>query len=254
MSEFLRSETADGVATIWLARPPVNAVNQTMYREISALFAEVGGDPDVHAIILAADGEHFCAGNDLQEFVTMSPANAPGRMREVREAFWAICDCPVPVVAAVQGVAVGTGLALVASCDFAVASDDAKLGVTEITVGVMGAAKHLSRLLPQPLVRSMFFSGEPVSAQELYRLGALVSVVPRAELIAEARRWASKIVVHSPVAIRFAKRALNRIEYMELKPGYEYEQSLTGELCGYADAKEALAAFFERRPAKYTGH
>lgn len=232
-------------------RPPVNAVNQAMYREIKRLFEEIGADPEVDAVILAGAGKHFCAGNDLDEFKTLAPDNSPARMREVREAFWAISDCPVPVIGAVQGTAVGTGLALVASCDFAIASEDARLGVTEISVGVMGAAKHLSRLLPQPLVRALFFSGDPVPAAEFQRLGGLLAVVPREQLEAEAQSWAERIARHSPRAIRYAKQALNRIEFMELKPGYEYEQGLTGELSGYPDSKEALASFFEKRPARY---
>lgn len=252
--KHLRWELADdSVATVWLSRAPVNAVNQLMYREIKELFTELGANDRIHAIVLAADGKHFCGGNDLQEFATLSPDNSPLRMQEVREAFWAITDCPVPVIAAVQGTAVGTGLALVASCDFAIAATGARLGVTEIAVGVMGGAKHLSRLLPLPHVRWMFFSGEPVAVEELAPLGAVLAVVPEHELLAEAHRRAAVIVRHSPVAIRYAKRALNDIEPMELKAGYEHEQEFTGELSGYDDAKEAVRAFFERRPPCYTG-
>jgi len=253
--EFLRWEVAENsVATVWLSRPPVNAINQVMYREMKSLFEELGADPAVNAIVLAGDGKHFCAGNELAEFETLSPENSGERMREVREAFWSIYDCSVPVVAAVQGIAVGTGLAIVASCDVVLAAKGAKLGVTEISVGVMGAAKHLSRLMPQQMVRWMFYSGDPLPAEEFLRFGGVLAVVEPDELVAEAQRHAALIVRHSPVAIRFAKRALNKIEYMELKPGYEYEQGLTGELSGYDDPKEAIRAFFERRPPRYTGH
>jgi enoyl-CoA hydratase len=242
------------VATVWLDRPPVNAVNQDMYREIRRLFTDIGavGD-DVRVVVLAGAGRHFCAGNDLNEFLTLTPDNAPERMREVREAFWAIHDCPLPVIGAVQGTAVGTGLAIAASCDFVVAAAGAKLGVTEIAVGVMGAAKHLSRLVPQPHVRWMFLSGEPVAAEGLLGLGALLAVVPPGELLEEAQRRAALIARHSPVAIRFAKRSLNQIESMDLKSGYEFEQRLSGELSAYADSKEAQRAFFERRAPQYTG-
>jgi enoyl-CoA hydratase len=239
------------VLKVTMDRPPVNAVNQAMYREIKRLFEEIGDDRSVDVVILAGEGKHFCAGNDLDEFKTLDPENSGERMREVREAFWAIHDCPVPVIAAVQGTAVGTGLAIIASCDFAVAAEDARMGVTEIAVGVMGAAKHLARLLPQPLVRSLFFTGDPMPAAAFEQMGGLVAVVPREELLSEAQRWAEKIARHSPRAIRYAKRALNEIESMDLKPGYEFEQGLTGELSGYPDSKEALAAFFERRQARY---
>jgi enoyl-CoA hydratase len=251
---FLRWEVDGAVATVWLDRPPVNAVNQDMYREIRSLFSDISvlGE-DVRVVILAGAGKHFCAGNDVNEFLTMTPENAPARMLEVRQAFFAIHDCPLPVIGAVQGIAVGTGLAIAASCDFVVAAEGAKLGVTEIAVGVMGAAKHLSRLVPQPQMRWMFFSGEPARAEDLVGLGALVAVVPAEELLAEARRRAQTIAKHSPVAIRFAKRSLNQIEFMDLKSGYEFEQGLSGELAAYEDSKEAQRAFFERREPVYTG-
>jgi enoyl-CoA hydratase len=252
--EYLRWEVGDdSVATVWLSRAPVNAVNQVMYREIKSLFEELGTDDRINVIVLAGDGKHFCAGNDLGEFKTLSPENAGERMREVREAFWAIRDCPVPVIAAVQGTAVGTGLAIVASCDVAVAAYGARLGVTEISVGVMGAAKHLTRLVPEPMARWMFLSGDPVPAEDLLRVGGLLAVVAPEDLMAEAHKRAALIARHSPLAIRYAERALNHIEFMELKPGYEFEQGLTGELSGHDDAKEAIRAFFERRPPQYTG-
>jgi len=256
MSDYndLRWEVDGPVATVWLDRPPVNAVNQAMYREIRRLFSDIGVlGADVRVVILAGAGKHFCAGNDLNEFLTMTPENAQDRMLEVRQAFFAIHDCPVPVIGAIQGTAVGTGLAIAASCDFVVAAEGARLGVTEIAVGVMGAAKHLSRLVPQPQMRWMFFSGEPARAEDLLGLGALVAVVPPGELLAEARRRADAIARHSPVAIRFAKRSLNQIEFMDLKGGYEFEQGLSGELAAYEDSTEAQRAFFERREPVYTG-
>ncbi len=241
---------------MWLDRPPVNAVNQAMYRELRALFAdleELARPADLRAVVLAGRGPHFCAGNDLAEFRTLTPENSSERMREVREAFWAIYDCPLPVIGAAQGTSVGTGLALLACCDFIVAAVGARLGLTEIAVGVMGGAKHLSRLVPEPLMRWMFLSGDPLPVEELAPFGAVLAVVEPERLLTEAQQRARVISRHSPVAIRFAKRSLNRIEFSDLKQGYEYEQSLTGELSGYADSKEAVDAFFERRKPRYTG-
>ena len=117
----------------------------------------------------------------------------------------------------------------------------------------MGAAKHLTRLVPEPMARWMFLSGDPVPAEELLRVGGLLAVVAPEDLMAEAHKRAALIARHSPLAIRYAERALNQIEFMELKPGYEFEQGLTGELSGHDDAKEAIRAFFERRQPQYTG-
>ncbi|MGJ3558286.1 enoyl-CoA hydratase-related protein [Streptomyces sp. INA 01156] len=129
----------------------------------------------------------------------------------------------------------------------------ARFGLPEIQVGAMGGAKHASRLVPQALVRRMHFTGDMVPVEELVRYGGIDSVVPAERLLTAAGELARRIVRHSPVAIRTAKRSLNRIEYMELKEGYTYEQSLTGELSAHDDAKEAVRAFFERREPRYTG-
>lgn len=251
--EYLRVEVDEPIATIWLDRPPVNAVSQSMYRELHRAFSHVDETlPGVRAIVLAAKGRHFCAGNDLEEFTTMAPHNARERMFHVREAFWAIYESAVPVVGAVQGMALGTGLAISASCDVLVASDDAQFGVPEITVGVMGGAKHLARMLPQGMVRYHFLTGEPFAARDLAAHGGLARCVPREQLLPEARDIAHRIAKHSPVALRYAKRALNEIETMDLKRGYEHEQGYTVTLSGHAHAKEALQAVREHREPDFS--
>lgn len=241
-----------GIAQVTLDRAPVNAVDRDMYIEIAELFGNVDslGD-DVRAIVLTGAGKHFCAGNDLEEFATMTPENGTERMWRVREAFFAIQDCAVPVIAAVDGVAIGTGLAIAASCDFVVATEEARFGLPELSVGVMGGARHLARMAPQPLVRRMFFTGEHIPARTFQECGGSVVVVPRAELLAHARAYALKIASFSPTAVRVGKRILNRIEDMDLKTGYEFEQGFTVKLSGHPDSKEALRAIAERRPAKY---
>jgi len=256
MAQFqsLSYEADGGIVTVWLDRPPVNAVDQEMYRSIKDLFSSIEslGD-DVRVVILAARGKHFCAGNDLPEFESLSPENSRSRMQEVRAAFFAIQDAPVPVIGAVQGVAYGTGLAIAASCDFVVAAAGARLGTPEVSVGVMGGARHLMRLVPQPIARWMYFSAEPIRVERLQALGAILDVVPPAELMDRARMRAMQISRHSGVVLRFAKRSLNEIEEMPLRPAYEFEQSLTGELSGYPEAKASLQAVVEGRGPKFSG-
>lgn len=250
--QYLRWEVDDTIATVWLSRAPVNAVNQEMYQEIQHLFSHVDDlAPGVRAVVLAGDGKHFCAGNDLNDFETLTPDNSRQRMFNAREAFWAVRECPVPVIGAVHGVALGTGLALTSSCDLVIAAEGAKLGLPEINVGVMGGAKHLSRLLPQGLVRYMFFTGEPLPASDFVRFGGVLKVVEPGTLLAEAQALARKIARHSPVALRTAKGGLNAIEYLALKDGYELEQGLTGRLSAHPHAKEALSAFREGREPDY---
>ncbi len=250
--EHLRWSVDDGIATVTMDRPPVNAVNQRMYGELRSAFGS--GSPLVDAakvIVLNGAGPHFCAGNDLKEFGSLSPDNADQRMAEVRAAFFAIQDCPIPVVAAVHGASLGTGLAIAASCDFVIASADARFGTPEVGVGVMGAARHLARLLPEPWVRWMYLTAESLGAEEMYALGAVREVVPATELEEVALRHARLIRRHSKVVVQTAKRALNQIEMMDLQPGYTFEQSLTTELSGHPDSIEARAATLERRAPCY---
>jgi enoyl-CoA hydratase len=250
--EFLNLEVRGAIAEVTLDRPPVNAVNQAMYVEIRELFSNILDiAPGARVAILGGAGRHFCAGNDLEEFLELTPELAAGRMTEVRSAFFAISDCPLPVIAAVQGVALGTGLALAASCDFIIAAAGAKLGLPEVGVGVMGGARHLARLAPQPVVRWMFLSAEPMPVEALLRYGVVLEVVPEDRLLDATRSRANALLAHSPVALRTAKLALNTIESMELKSGYTYEQSLTAALSAHPHHKEALRAVLEKRPPVY---
>ncbi len=241
-----------GIATVTMDRPPVNAVNQQMYKELKTAFGSSGPFVDsAKVIVLNGAGPHFCAGNDLTEFGTLSPDNADQRMAEVRAAFFAIQDCPIPVVAAVHGAALGTGLAIAASCDFVIAAANARFGTPEVGVGVMGGARHLARMVPEPWVRWMYLTAEPLDAEDMRALGAVREVVPVTELEEAARRHAQLICAHSSVVVRTAKRALNHIETMDLQPGYTFEQSLTTELSGHPDSVEARAATLERRAPCY---
>lgn len=242
------------IATVWMNRPPVNATDQELYGELRHFFRHSRDYlPETRAVVLAGRGKHFCGGNDLADFQTMTPENAPAQLRRAREAFWAIYDSPFPVIAAVHGVAVGSGLAIAASCDMVVAAEGSKFATPEVNVGVLGGAKHLSRLVPQGMVRLMHYTGDLYPAEKLLPFGGIVEIVPEERLLSTAQELARSIGRHSPVALELAKRSLNGIEYMDLKPGYEFEQSLTRELSGYEDAKEAVTAFLEKRTPIYTG-
>jgi enoyl-CoA hydratase/carnithine racemase len=234
---------SQGIVTVTMRRPPVNAVDLIMYRQLRDVF--VGIDQigrGVRAVVLTGDGKHFCAGNDLDDFATMDADNVRERMFHAREAFYAIQDCAVPVVGAVAGAALGTGLALAASCDFVIASDDASFGLPELSVGVHGGARHLGRLVSQPIVRWMFFTGRRLTGAEMRAHGAVVSVVPRDHLLAAAQAEAGRIATFSPTAVRMAKRGLNDIEFLDIRRGYEHEQGLTIRMMDHPDSKLALQA------------
>ena len=240
----LRTEVDDdGVAVVAMDRPPVNAVDLLMYRELRDLFVDIDQiGPKVRAVVLTGAGRHFCAGNDLDDFATMDADNVRERMFHVREAFFAIQECAVPVVGAVSGAALGTGMALAASCDFVVAAEDASFGLPELSVGVHGGARHLGRLVGQPVVRWMYFTGRRLSGAEMLAQGAVVVAVPRDDVLATAKEEAGRIAAYSPTAVRMGKQGLNDIEFVDIRRGYEHEQGLTARMMDFRDAKIALEA------------
>jgi enoyl-CoA hydratase len=164
-----------------------------------------------------------------------------------RDAMWAITDCAVPVIGAINGPALGAGLAFAACCDILIASDNARFGTTEINVGLLGASAHLSLLVGRHKAREMFFTGEQVPAAELYRLGAVRHVVPLDDLHSAARDLALALAAKSPIALRLAKESMNRVEFLPLKDAYRTEQDYTARLLGFEDAVEARQAFMEKR-------
>ena len=253
--EFVSVTIEDHVATVTLDRPPVNAATTQVLRELRDAFRAFTDDKDVRVAIFRAAGERaFIAGIDLRSIDEDSADAAPlilDRGVIVREAMWSIYDCAVPVIAAVNGPAIGLGLALAALCDIIVAADTATFSTTEINVGLLGAGSHLGLLLPRHKVRELFFTGEAISAAELHRLGAVRAVVPQSELQATALELARSLAGKSPVALRLAKESLNRTEFLPLKDAYRTEQDYTNRLLGFEDAKEARAAFFERRPPEW---
>lgn len=254
----LRVDVADHVATVTLDRPPVNAITTSTMAEITEMFDRLGADREVRAVVFTAAGDRaFMAGVDL---TTVGPrdrgpdvpaAYVTDPSRTARDAMWAITDCAVPVVAAVNGPALGAGLAFAACCDIIVASDNATFGTTEINVGLLGASAHLSLLVGRHKARELFFTGEVVTAAELHRLGALRAVVPRDRLLDEAGALATTLAAKSPIALRLAKESMNRVEHLPFKEAYRTEQDYTARLQGFDDAAEARAAFLDKRDPEW---
>jgi enoyl-CoA hydratase len=251
-------EIVEHIATVTLDRPPVNAVTVATLFEIASVFNSLSEDREIRVVIFTAAGaKAFMAGVDLKS-VDQRPATDdpptwsvtdPGRV--AREAMWAISDCAVPVIAAVNGPALGAGLAFVACCDIILAAESARFGTTEINVGLLGASAHLSTLVGRHKAREMFFLGEQVQAAELYRVGAVRRVVPLDDLADAARELATELASKSPIALRLAKESMNRVEHLPLKEAYRTEQEYTARLQSFADAREARQAFLERRAPEF---
>jgi enoyl-CoA hydratase len=254
-TEYIRCEVQGYIALVTMDRPPVNAVNTQFQEEMMWVFDTLSDRNDVRVAILTGAGKHFCAGADIKARASgeRQPGEGWQHSRKAREAFHSIVECKVPVIGAINGSALGAGLAIAASCDILIAADDTALGLPEINVGLLGGGRHAMRLFGHSKTRRMMFTGLRLSGPELYRLGVVEECVPRDQLLPTARALAEEIAAKSPVAMRLAKHALNAIEFMSLRDGYRFEQNMTAELSKYEDSKEAMRAFAEKRPPVFTG-
>jgi enoyl-CoA hydratase len=240
---------APNVAVVTLARPPVNALNRGIREAMLRVFDRLEDRADVRAIVLTAHGHVFCAGADIKEKAAQGGAEGDvvRANRLTRDAFLCIVDSTKPVIAAVNGAALGAGFVLAACCDFMLAADTAFFGMPEIDVGQGGGASVLQRILPPPKVRRMMLTGERVPAAEMYRLGAVEECLPPSALLPAAIALASTIAAKSPTAIQRMRGSFATVEALDLRAGFRVEQAYTTELSVSADGAEARRAFFEKR-------
>ncbi|MFF7255685.1 enoyl-CoA hydratase family protein [Streptomyces microflavus] len=229
---------AEGVCVITVDHPPVNALPVQGWYDLADAVRAAGRDPEVRCVVLAAAGRGFNAGVDIKE-LQRDPGNAAliGVNRGCAEAFEAVYACEVPVVAAVHGFCLGGGIGLVGNADAIVASEDAVFGLPELDRGALGAATHLARLVPQHLMRTLYYTSRTVTAAELLAHGSVWRVVPAAELLDAALELASEIARKDGHLLRLAKAALNGIDPVDVRRSYRFEQGFTFEasLPGTAD-------------------
>jgi enoyl-CoA hydratase len=249
-TEPAKTTLRGAIAEIVLDHPPVNAFDAAGWERLAEIIRDAGNDPRVHVILLSAAGRGFCAGVDVKELARDSSLITRVN-RGCYDTFAAIHDSAVPVICAVHGFCLGGGIGMCGSADVLVASEDATFGLPEIDRGALGAASHLLRMFPMQKVRRMMFTGEPISAAEAYRLGAVEAVVKREELMPAARELAEKIASKSGKALRLAKESLDGIELFDLKRSYRFEQGFTLELYTSRDSQEARDAFVEKRDASF---
>lgn len=252
--ELIKVAVADHIAVVTMDHPPVNAQNAQFNVEMAYAFDMLSDRRDARVVVLTGAGKIFSAGADLKARPDRSqPGERWQHNRRARESYHAVRECTKPVIAAINGAALGAGLAVAASCDILLCANEAVLGLPEIDVGLLGGGKHTQRLFPHSTLRRMMLTGYRVPGPELYRLGVVEASVPRAELMEHALVIAGEIAGKSPAAIRLAKRTLNTIEDMTLRDGYRYEQNMTTELGEHPDSAEAQAAFREKRKPKFSG-
>ncbi|HYF16976.1 MAG TPA: enoyl-CoA hydratase/isomerase family protein [Ramlibacter sp.] len=252
----LRFELRDQhIAILTMDSPPVNALTRTLNDELTLALDRISEMDEVRVVVLTGAGKVFCAGADLKgrAKVIKGPGDLPAHSRRTRECFHAIRECAKPVIVAINGAALGSGVAMVASSDILIASEKATLGLPEVDVGLLGGCRHAMRLFSHSRLRRMALTGMRVPADELYRLGIVEAVTTPEDLLPKALEIAATIASKSPVSTRMGKHTLNVIEDMTLRDGYRYEQDMTAQIGRSEDAKEAQRAFAEKRPPVFTG-
>ena len=221
----------DGIRVVTMDFPPVNALPVAGWFGLADALGEASKDTSTHVVVLRAGGRGFNAGVDIKEMQTTSGFDALiGANRGCYAAFKAVYECAVPVVAAVNGFCLGGGVGLVGNADTIVASDDAIFGVPEVDRGARGAATHLARMVPPHLMRTLYYTGRNITAEQLHHHGSVLEVVPRAELDDAALRVAGEIADKDPRVIRAAKEAINGIDPVDVNRSYRFEQGFTMEL------------------------
>ena len=249
-------EKAGPVAWITLNRPEKrNAQSDELRVELAHAFEDAGLDKDVHVVVLTGAGEAFSAGADIDEFPTRLLTDAV-IYKARRRPHEAIRNLPKPVVAMVNGLALGGGCELVLAADLAIAADTAKLGQPEIRVGVIpgcGGTQVLPRLMGEKRAKEFIFTGRMMDADEALGYGIVNKVVPEAELREATEKLVSDLLRNSPAILKLAKLAVNKSLDLPLTVGMDYERELYAMCFGTEDQKEGARAFFEKRKPEYTG-
>jgi enoyl-CoA hydratase len=256
--ENLRYEKKNQIALITIARPKVlNALNASTMQELRQAFELVRDDDDVRVVILTGEGEKaFVAGADIAEFSALTPMQAGAFARRGQAVFDLIENCGKPVIAAVNGFALGGGCELALACTMRLASENARFGQPEVKLGIIcgyGGSQRLPRLIGKGLALQYILTGEMIQAEAALRIGLVNAVLPLAELLPHAEALAHKIIANAPVACRLSLEAVNHGMEMPLAEALSHEASLFALSFATADREEGTRAFLEKRPAKFKG-
>src|SRR5689334_4587197 len=231
MSAVTSELRADGIRVITMNAPPVNALTVQQWFDVASALDFASADVETKVVVLRAEGRGFNAGVDIKEMQNTTGFEAlVGANRGCYAAFKAVYECAVPVIAAVNGFCLGGGVGLVGNADCVVASDDAYFGVPEVNQGALGAATHMARLVPQHMMRTLYFTARTIKATDLVQFGSVLETVPRDQLDDAALKVAGEIAAKDTRVIRAAKEALNGIDPIDVNRSYRFEQGFTFEL------------------------
>ena len=249
MAEFVRFEVADGIGTIRLDRPPMNALNVAMQEELRAAAAEATDRRDVRAVIVYGGERVFAAGADVKEMATMSYSDMVDRSGGLQSAFTAVARIPKPVIAAVTGYALGGGCELALTADLRICADNAKLGQPEILLGIIpgaGGTQRLPRLVGPAKAKELCFTGRFVGAEEALRIGLVDRVLPADQVYAAARELAGTFVAGPAYALRAAKAAIDEGIEVDLDSGLRLERAAFAGLFATEDRTIGMTHFMAK--------
>jgi enoyl-CoA hydratase len=250
--ETLNVERRDRIAFVTINRPDkLNALNAQAKSELKGLFLEIQHDAEVDVVILTGfGGKAFVAGTDIKELATLDEPHGKLFSENGQAVFNLIENLGKPVIAAVNGYALGGGAELALACHLRIASDNARFGQPEVNLGIIpgyGGTQRLARIVGKGRAMEMILTGEPIDAQESLRIGLVNKVVSLPELMRAAESMAQKIVSKGQVAVRLALKAINATEELPLASGQSFEAELFGRCCASEDFKEGTSAFLEKR-------
>ena len=254
----LRVERDGAIVTVTLDRPEVlHALDALMFDELERAFAWLSADTTVRVILVTGSGERaFAAGADIRALAGTDARSGRAASERGQEVFLEIERCGKPVIACINGVALGGGCELALACTFRIASDRAKLGLPELKLGLIpgyGGTQRLPRIIGRSAALRLMLTGATVDAAEALRLGLIDEVVPAGELMARGRAIAESIAAMAPLAVSAVMEAVARGEGLAIEKAMAVEAELFADLCGTADKREGIAAFLEKRTAKWSG-
>src|SRR5450759_783286 len=256
--ENILLEKKNSIAYVTVNRPKVlNALNMATMEELRAVFTDIQSDASIRVAILTGAGEKaFVAGADISELAKQDAVSGKEYGHRGQAVIDSIENLGKPVIACINGFALGGGCELALACTMRLASDNAKLGQPEVKLGLIpgyGGTQRLSRLVGQGIAMQQILTGDMITAQEAYRIGLVNEVVPQADLIARAEAIAAKIIANAPLAIQYAMEAVNRGFDLTLADGLFLEATLFAVCCSTEDKNEGTRAFLEKRPAQFKG-
>ncbi|WP_319403356.1 short-chain-enoyl-CoA hydratase [uncultured Anaeromusa sp.] len=248
----------EGIALITINRPKaLNALNSQVLDDLSKVFDEVAASESIQAVILTGAGEKsFVAGADITEMKDMNVLEGKIFAEKGQQAFLKIEQCPKPVIAAVQGFALGGGCELAMACDVRIAGEAAKFGQPEVGLGIVpgfGGTQRLARLVGRGMAKLLIYTADMIDAQEALRIGLVQKVFAQEELLAEAKNIAKRMMKKSSIAVSLAKDAIHRGLEMDLPNAMQYEAYIFGVCFASEDQKEGMAAFVEKRKPAFSG-